>query len=186
MNDVDQQSLQHFAAWQWAAPTGFDIGRECCNVAGLFTGLIGRIFLCASIAEHVAERCRKVQSALLAMQNGRQLPTGHLILKADQLFRLILEEFLDIWGLKGWNHMIWQQGLIFHVKRLIKIDVALVCWVPEMIMGGRDDFVESCRTACMPVNLQQSSEVSWRYRVIQRVLGNVRGCHAFNHSHLNS
>ena len=141
-------------------------------MAGFFAGLVGGVFLRALVQQHMAQRGREVQRALLAMQDRGERIEQRLIheLRA-QLGRVELG--LDVVGLQGGDQLLADQGLGRHVPGGRVVDVLRVQRIPEMVVGRGDDLVERRRARVVAVEIEHRLKVVRRYGLVDQVLGDV-------------
>ena len=172
-------ALQRRAAFHRPAPAGLDVLGEGRDVAGLFAGLVGGVFLRALVLQHVAQAGRQVQRALLAVQDRGEGPQRRLVDEPDPGLP-VAEVVGDIVGRQRHDHVLRQEHLVLHVEGLVEVDVFLVQRIPEVVVGGRDDLVEGGGAVAVAVQLQHRLEVVGRDGVVDDVLGDVAvGGHGF-------
>ncbi len=146
-------------------------------MAGFLAGLVGGVFLRALVVEHVAQRGRQVQRALLAVEDRGEAAQQRLIdeLGAD---RRIGQAARDVFGLQRDIHVFVDQRLVHHVPRLVEVDVFLVERIPEVVVGGADDLVEGVGALTVAIEIEHGLEVVRRHGVVHGVLGDVTVGHA--------
>ena len=167
-----QKIFQRLAAGKRCAPARLDIGGECGDVAGFFPRLVGGVFLCTGIAQDVAERGGKGERPLLPVQDGRKLPARGFACEFDLL---CLGQRFTQTGFEDWEEIVRQDHLLRQIERLTEVDIFLVQRIPEMIVGGGDDLVESRGALAVTVNLQHGGEVFRVDGVIGDVFGDLLG-----------
>jgi len=135
-------------------------------VAGLFTGLIGGVFLAPWFSARgrgrrkgsarPAHQCRieeKFQSAISLMN-----------LTFWPVFSRLIAHVRDA---QGQDLIVRQQRLGLHVPGRVEVDIFLVQRVPEVIVGGGDDLVERRRAGAVsgpaPAWIRKSSGATASY-----------------------
>ena len=108
-------------------------------MTGFLTCLVGHVFLHTGIQQSIRQTRRKVQGALLAVNNIGNLPAYNLVAELDLLPFVKPVEYRTAQFL---NSLRRHQVFLVHIKGLIEIDVRLVVCTPEFVMGRRDDLIE--------------------------------------------
>ena len=151
-------------------------------MTGLLACLVGGVFLGARIEQDVAQAGRQRERTLLAMQQVGDRPVDDVVGESD---------FLAV--VQAVAHRAPQlddrvqrhdrrQG---HVKRLVEVDVALVEWVPDMVVSGRNDAVEGIGPAAIPWYFQHCREVLARDGVVGFVVRDLLGHRSISKGSLN-
>ena len=101
-------------------------------MTGFLTCLVDHIFLRTGIQQNIRKTRRKVQGALLAVNNVGNLSAHNLVAELDSL---PFVEPVNYRTAHSLNALRWHQVFLVHIKGLIEIDLRLVVRIPEMVMG---------------------------------------------------